>query len=213
MKKSSNLNIVATAPIPTEFGIFDMHVFHWTDKTNNNNQSFGLSKDHIIMSMGDLKNQENVLVRIHSECITSEIFGSLKCDCRKQLLAAQKEISNAGKGVIIYLRQEGRGIGLINKIKAYNLQSNGHDTVDANRLLGLPDDLRSYDCVAEIIKYFEISSIQLLTNNPIKLKEVKSQGIKTKRRDIICQTNPYSISYLQSKKQRMGHIIPKSFFS
>lgn len=206
MHVKNRLQVVSNALVPTKFGAFNMHVFRDSSTTNN---IYGLSLDHIAVSMGDLKNKKNVITRIHSECLTSEVFGSLKCDCKDQLEYSQKLISKEGCGIILYLRQEGRGIGLANKIQAYRLQSQGVDTVDANRNLNLPDDLRDYSIAAEMINHLGIISIQLLTNNPLKLESIKSQGINAKRLSIICPVNSHSEAYLESKRERMGHILPK----
>ena len=127
---------LARATLPTRHGDFDTYVFH---------------DEHVAVVFGDVRGREDVLVRVHSECMTSEVFGSLKCDCKQQLDAAMAAVANAGAGAILYLRQEGRGIGLANKIRAYALQSRGHDTVDANRLLGLPDDARRYDVARDML--------------------------------------------------------------
>lgn len=199
---------MATSPVPTEFGTFDMHVFRWDEEKPEAGVDNGLSRDHVALTMGNLHGEEDVLVRVHSECLTSEVFGSLKCDCRKQLTASQNAISRAGKGIILYLRQEGRGIGLVNKIRAYKLQSEGHDTVDANRLLGLPDDLRDYTSSAEMLKHLGVRSIRLLTNNPLKLEALRKHDLLVVRESIVCSPNSHSKSYLASKRSRMGHWLP-----
>lgn len=205
----NSLKVLSKSPVPTEFGIFDMHVFRWDKPNINDNIDTGLALDHMAVTMGNILGKEDVLVRIHSECLTSESFGSLNCDCRKQLIAAQKAIAENGTGIILYLRQEGRGIGLANKIKAYRLQSEGgHDTVDANRLLGLPDDMRDYSAAAAMLKYLGPMSINLLTNNPLKLNAMKEHNIITKRKSLICTMNSHhASSYLASKRDRMGHML------
>lgn len=205
-----HLHVVASSPVPTEFGTFDMHVFRWTGGDQLAAIQNGLSPDHVAITMGDLDGAEGVLVRVHSECLTSEVFGSLKCDCRKQLVAAQRAIAEAGRGAVFYLRQEGRGIGLANKIRAYELQNAGHDTVDANRLLGLPDDTRDYAPAAAMIEQLGIASVRLLTNNPLKIEALRSLGVAVDRREIVCETNPWSAAYLEAKRDRMGHILPKA---
>jgi GTP cyclohydrolase II len=140
--------------------------------------------------------------------MTSEVFGSLKCDCREQLQIAQRQIVGAGGGVILYLRQEGRGIGLANKIRAYHLQHLGHDTVDANRMLGLPDDDRDYSGAAAMLRHLGISSIRLITNNPLKTEELRRHGIIVSETSSLVRPNPFSAPYLEAKRERMGHLLP-----
>lgn len=205
-----HLHVVAKAPVPTEFGTFDMHVFRWSGGNAEANLANGLSPDHVALTVGDLSGGEGVLIRVHSECLTSEVFGSLKCDCRKQLVAAQRAIAEAGRGAVFYLRQEGRGIGLANKIRAYELQNAGHDTVDANRLLGLPDDTRDYGPAASMIEHLGIASVRLLTNNPLKVEALRSLGVHVERRELVCATNPWSAAYLEAKRDRMGHFLPEA---
>jgi GTP cyclohydrolase II len=203
------LDVVAKATVPTKYGNFDMHVFRWA--TSDDPLPHGLSPDHVALTMGSLRDREGALVRVHSECLTSEVFGSLKCDCRDQLEAAQARIAQAGCGAVLYLRQEGRGIGLANKIRAYELQGAGHDTVDANRLLGLPDDARDYSCAAAMLRHLGVSSIRLMTNNPAKVTALRELGIVIDAREpVIVSTNPFSKSYLETKRERMGHELPAS---
>ncbi|APR81004.1 GTP cyclohydrolase II [Minicystis rosea] len=199
------LEVLAQAPVPTKHGVFEMSVFHWGDAGT----AHGLSPDHVAMVMGDVRNKSGVLVRVHSECLTSEVFGSLKCDCRDQLEAAQAEIGRRGLGVVLYLRQEGRGIGLANKLRAYALQSSGHDTVDANRLLGLPDDARDYSSAAAMLERLGVSSVRLMTNNPDKVKALRALGVAIDgRAPVIVGHNPHSAPYLEAKRVRMGHSLP-----
>lgn len=199
------LEIRAQAPVPTRHGVFQMLVFHWGAANTEN----GLSPDHVALVMGDVRDKPNVTLRVHSECLTSEVFGSLKCDCREQLEAAQAEIGRRGLGVVIYLRQEGRGIGLANKIRAYQLQSRGHDTVDANRMLGLPDDARGYEPAAAMIEHLGIESIRLLTNNPDKMDALSTLGVRIASRvPTLIAANPFSAPYLETKRLRMGHALP-----
>jgi GTP cyclohydrolase II len=199
------LEVLAQAPVPTRFGLFEMSVFHWGDGVTQN----GLSSDHVALILGDVRDKSGVLVRVHSECLTSEVFGSLKCDCRDQLEAAQAEIGRRGQGIVLYLRQEGRGIGLANKIRAYKLQSNGHDTVDANRMLGLPDDARDYGAAAAMLEHLGVASIRLMTNNPAKVKALRALGVTIDgRTPSIVGHNPHSAPYLEAKRLRMGHTLP-----
>jgi GTP cyclohydrolase II len=200
------LEVLAKAPLPTRHGIFEMQVFRCCSKEAAN----GLSSEHVALVMGALEGKTNVPVRIHSECITSEVFGSLKCDCKDQLEAAQAEVARRGFGAIIYLRQEGRGIGLANKIRAYALQAHGADTVDANRLLGLPDDARRYDAAAALLHELGVASVELLTNNPAKEESLRALGIDVvKRIPLLVPTNPHSATYLETKRSRMRHAIPQ----
>ena len=152
----------AQATLPTRHGDFDVYVF---------------PDEHVALVYGEVRGGDDVLLRVHSECMTSEVFGSLKCDCKEQLDAAMAAVAHAGAGAILYLRQEGRGIGLANKIRAYALQSRGHDTVDANRLLGLPDDARHYDVAKDMIEHLGIAGVRLMTNNPAKVRALRVLGV------------------------------------
>jgi len=161
------------------------------------------------MVFGDIRGASDLPIRIHSECMTSEVFGSLKCDCKEQLDAALTEVALRGAGAVLYLRQEGRGIGLANKIRAYELQAKGADTVDANRLLGLPDDAREYHSAAHMLEYFDVQSVQLMTNNPAKVDALRSLGVEvTGRLPVVVAPNPFSARYLETKRARMAHELP-----
>ena len=200
------LEILAQAPVPTAHGLFDMIVF----RSGKQAEDSGLSPDHVALVMGEVRGKSSVFVRVHSECLTSEVFGSLKCDCKGQLEAAQAEIARLGHGVVVYLRQEGRGIGLSNKIRAYGLQARGHDTVDANRLLGLPDDARDYAPAAQMLEYLGVASIELMTNNPLKVQALRQLGVQVERRaPAIVGINSHSGAYLETKRVRMGHSLPR----
>jgi GTP cyclohydrolase II len=205
------LEVIARAPVPTEFGVFHVHVFRFDSGSGSgaDGVDHGLSPDHVALTMGELDGGEGVLLRVHSECLTSEVFGSLKCDCRQQLAAAQRAIADAGRGVVLYLRQEGRGIGLANKIRAYELQHMGHDTVDANRMLGLPDDARDYSAAAAMLDHLGVVSVRLLTNNPLKVGALRELGVHVERRELVVATSPWSAAYLETKRVRMGHELPE----
>jgi GTP cyclohydrolase II len=197
----------ARAPIPTRYGTFDLHVFDWEDAEAHP----ALSREHCALVMGDVRGQRGIPVRIHSECLTSEVFGSLKCDCREQLERAQAEIARRGVGVLLYLRQEGRGIGLANKVRAYALQAKGADTIEANELLHLPVDARSYDVAAAMLRNLGVESVELLTNNPLKLDALRNLGVQVERRvPVLVPANPFSASYLEVKRRRMQHDLPSS---
>lgn len=181
--------------LPTEHGSFDVRVMRDPQ-----------GREHLALSVGDVSG-DDVLLRMHSECLTSEVFGSLKCDCAAQLEAALRRIQDAGRGIVIYLRQEGRGIGLGNKIRAYALQAAGADTVDANRRLGFADDLRSYDIAVQMLEALDVRSVRLLTNNPLKLNALLEAGVAVSGREpIVTGVNPTNLGYLQTKRERMGHL-------
>jgi GTP cyclohydrolase II len=158
---------------------------------------------------GEVANGRAVPVRVHSECLTSEVFGSLKCDCRDQLDWAMAEIVKRGAGAVLYLRQEGRGIGLANKIRAYELQATGLDTVDANRSLGLPDDARRYDVAVDMLAHLGIKSVRLMTNNPDKVNKLRALGVAVLGRvPVIVAPTAFSRGYLEAKRDRMAHELP-----
>jgi GTP cyclohydrolase II len=162
--------------------------------------------EHMAIVLGDIAGQSNVLTRVHSECWTSEVLGSLKCDCRDQLDAALKRIAGEGSGVVIYLRQEGRGIGLGNKIKAYALQNEGADTVEANLKLGFDSDLRSYDLAGAILEDLGVKSVRLMTNNPLKQRGLEEAGVQvTQRVPHWVGENQHNAGYLAVKRRKMGH--------
>ena len=197
----------ASTELPTRFGLFNTHVFRTTEPGDG-----ALFKEHVALAFGDIRRSPGLLIRIHSECITSEVFGSLKCDCKEQLDAALAEIVRRGAGAVLYLRQEGRGIGLVNKIRAYDLQSRGADTVDANRLLGLPDDARKYHAAAHMLEHFEVKSVQLMTNNPTKVDALRSLGVQViSRLPVVVAPTPFSEGYLETKRVRMAHELPSRF--
>jgi len=187
----------AQSPLPTRRGTFDCHVFRDAD-----------GAEHVAMVFGQVADREAVPVRVHSECLTSEVLGSLKCDCAEQLERALDAIVAAGHGVLVYLRQEGRGIGLGNKIRAYALQAQGADTFEANRQLGLPDDLRSYDVAADILRALGVRSVDLFTNNPLKVSGLERAGMPVhSRRPSLATTTPHNAGYLRAKRELAGHLI------
>lgn len=190
------VKVECSAKLPTDSGTFELVGF--------DNQLDG--KEHIAIVKGDVAGKENVLVRIHSECFTGDILGSYRCDCGSQLKKAMRTIENKGEGIVLYLRQEGRGIGLINKIKAYKLQDNGLDTVDANLALGFEEDERDYAVAAQMLKALGVKSVVLMTNNPAKIEGLESYGMKVvKRAEIEIKPNEVNEKYLRTKFERMGH--------
>ena len=188
----------ADVRIPTKFGEFEF--VGYSDQIEN--------KEYLAIIKGDVRGKENVTVRLHSECLTGDVFGSKRCDCQDQLHKSLHEIENKGEGLVIYLRQEGRGIGILNKLKAYKLQDQGYDTVEANHKLGFKDDLRDYAVAAQIIKDLNIKSISLMTNNPSKIKGLETYGIKVvDREEIEIPANDVDEKYLKTKKEKMGHLL------
>ncbi len=169
---------IATASLPTRHGTLHDPRFRRAPPTPGPNpDGTAPEKEHVALVFGEVRGKSGVLTRVHSECLTSEVFGSLKCDCKEQLDSAMAEAVRRGAGVILYLPQEGRGIGLGNKIRAYALQSRGHDTVDANRLLGLPDDVRRYDVARDMLAWLGVKSVRLMTNNPEKVQGLRALGV------------------------------------
>jgi len=191
------ITYVESSKLPTPWGIFVMHGF--CDEQN--------FKEHVVLTMGDISGDEPLLARIHSECLTGDALFSLRCDCGPQLQAAMHKIALAGRGVIFYLRQEGRGIGLLNKIKAYHLQDQGADTVEANEQLGFGADMRDYSILKPMLEHLDIKALKLLTNNPRKVKALQDMGINVVER-MSHQTgrNPHNAKYLETKKGKLGHL-------
>ncbi len=188
----------AKTKMPTEFGEFT--AYGYVNKLNG--------EHHVALVKGEIGNGEDVLCRVHSECLTGDCFGSLRCDCGKQLEAAMAQIEKEGRGILLYMRQEGRGIGLINKLKAYELQEQGMDTLDANLALGFRGDEREYYIGAQILRHLGVKSLKLLTNNPDKVYQLSEFGIEIKERiGIEMEPTEYDLHYLRVKKKRMGHIL------
>ena len=190
--------VPSEARLPTKYGEFNIRVFHEPDT--------GL--DHVALTMGDMLGPDPILMRVHSECLTGDAFGSLRCDCGPQLDAALKAIANKGWGVVVYLRQEGRRIGLHAKIQAYHLQDQGADTLDANLMLGLPADARNYRIASTMLKSLGVEDVSLLSNNPDKVKQLQEYGINVVERvSLIVGVVDENRDYLQTKAERMGHKI------
>lgn len=205
--RSTALEELARAPIPTRYGRFELQVYRWDDPDAHP----ALSREHCALVMGDLAGRSHVPVRVHSECLTSEVFGSLKCDCREQLEHAQAEIARRGFGAVLYLRQEGRGIGLANKVRAYALQADGADTVEANQQLHLPVDARTYDVAAAMLKKLGVVSVELMTNNPAKVSALEELGIQIEQRlPVLVPATPFSAGYLETKRRLMQHELPSN---
>ena len=192
------VSIAAIADLPSRFGEFQIVAF-----TNNFD-----GKEHIAIIHGDVSDGEEILTRLHSECLTGDAMGSLRCDCRDQLQSALEQIGKEEKGIVLYMRQEGRGIGLVNKIRAYGLQDYGMDTVEANIALGFRDDEREYGVAAHMLASLKVKSIRLMTNNPRKIDELKKLGVEIAERvPHILPANEHNEFYLQTKALKSGHLI------
>ena len=194
-------DVPSEAKLPTDYGEFRIRVFH--------EESTGL--DHVALTLGDMQGPDPVLIRVHSECLTGDAFASHRCDCGPQLQAALQAISERGWGCLLYLRQEGRGIGLHAKIQAYHLQDKGADTLDANLMLGLPADGRDYSIASGMLSALDIQEVSLLTNNPNKVEQLRSHQINVVEMvPLIVGVGEHNREYLQTKGQRMGHNIKSS---
>ena len=191
------VQLVVTADFPTRFGRFKLFGFY--DNIEG--------KEHTAVVQGDLKDREDCSLRIHSECHTGDVWGSLRCDCREQLEASLRYIAAQPFGAVVYLRQEGRGIGLLNKLRTYQLQDLGLDTIEANQFLGLPVDARDYKVASIIIELLGIRSVALMTNNQKKIDGLRNEGIDVRRRiPLVITSNKHNALYLKTKKDRMGHL-------
>jgi GTP cyclohydrolase II len=192
------VKVAAVAELPSRFGKFRIVAF-WNNRDG---------KEHVAMVHGDVMGAQDVPTRLHSECLTGDVMGSLRCDCRDQLEVALRRLASMPRGILLYLRQEGRGIGLINKVRAYALQDRGLDTVEANLALGFRDDERDYAVAAHMLASLNIGSIQLMTNNPNKIAQLEQQGISIKSRiPHVIPPNDHNRFYLQTKAVRSGHYI------
>jgi GTP cyclohydrolase II len=192
------VRIAAIAELPSRFGQFHIIAFY-------NNKD---GKEHVAIVHGDVHSAEDVPVRVHSECLTGDVLGSLRCDCRDQLESALRIIGQMENGILLYMRQEGRGIGLVNKIRAYGLQEHGYDTVEANLALGFRDDERDYSVAAHMLESLHVKSIRLITNNPKKIEELTCHGVVVNGRiPHIMPVNEYNRFYLQTKAAKSGHLI------
>lgn len=192
-----SIRFIASAKLPTQWGEFVIHGF----------EEPGSGKEHIALAMGDVADGKPVLIRVHSECLTGDALFSQRCDCGPQLEAALAAIAKEGRGVVLYLRQEGRGIGLMNKIRAYALQDKGADTVEANEQLGFGADLREYAICETMLGHLGIKKARLLTNNPRKVKALEAHGIEVVERIALqAGRNPHNESYLQAKRGKLGHL-------
>jgi GTP cyclohydrolase II len=190
------LDYVASSRLPTPWATFQLHIF--TDPATG--------KEHLALALGDIADGQPVLARVHSECLTGDALFSQRCDCGAQLETAMRTIAEHGRGLILYLRQEGRGIGLVNKIRAYQLQDQGADTVEANEQLGFPADMRRYDLCKPMLDHFKVRELELMTNNPRKVRALESLGFHiVGRKPLQVNRNPYNEGYLDVKASKLGH--------
>jgi 3,4-dihydroxy 2-butanone 4-phosphate synthase/GTP cyclohydrolase II len=191
---------VAQASLPTRYGTFQMFVYETPGR-----------EEHVALTLGTIDDGGPVLVRAHSECLTGDVLGSSRCDCGEQLADSLRFLQEEGRGILLYLRQEGRGIGLTKKISAYALQEQGLDTVEANLALGLPEDMRDYRVAAEILLDLGVSRARLLTNNPAKIEGLERYGVEiVERIPLRTAPNPSNLGYLRTKREKMGHLFPKT---
>lgn len=198
-KKNEDLmELYANAKMPTKYG--DFTIFTFVNKITKNH--------HIVLTKGNIDDGEDILCRIHSECLTGDAFGSKRCDCGEQYSYAMRKIAEEGRGIMVYMRQEGRGIGLVNKLRAYQLQDTGLDTVDANLVLGFKEDMREYYEAYQMLKNLGVRTIRLMTNNPEKIKHLTNYGLKVNERlPIQIEASEYDAFYLETKKNKMGHLL------
>lgn len=202
MNKSGALRLekVAEADFPTRFGFFRIYGFAACLED-------GESEEAVVLRMGEVESGKPPLVRIHSQCMTGDVFHSLRCDCRAQLEIALESIAREGRGLLIYEQKEGRGIGILNKLRAYELQDGGADTVEANQQLGFESDLRSYKIPGAILKFFGLKAVRLLSNNPGKVEAVESAGVSVAERvPCVADAEETREAYLRTKKEKMGHL-------
>ncbi|MDO6619463.1 MULTISPECIES: GTP cyclohydrolase II [unclassified Shewanella] len=198
-----SIKYIATSKLPTPWGVFAMHGFEDTET----------GKEHVALTFGELNANEPMLGRIHSECLTGDALFSLRCDCGFQLQTAMQNIAELGQGFILYLRQEGRGIGLLNKIRAYELQDQGANTVEANERLGFEADMRKYDMIEPMLAQIGVSKVKLMTNNPRKVKAMQAVGIEVSERvPLQVGKNRYNEAYLKTKSTELGHMMTEHHF-
>jgi GTP cyclohydrolase II len=195
---SRTVERVAEARLPTDFGEFRILGY----------RSLNSTEEFVVLVQGELRKDRPTLVRVHSQCLTGDVFGSTKCDCGQQLRKAMELIEREGSGAVVYQQQEGRGIGIINKIRAYALQDEGADTIEANAKLGLPVDLRSYEQCAEILQHLGVKSVRLMSNNPEKIRALEKMGLKVVERvSLVTVPTDAARSYLRTKKEKLGHLL------
>lgn len=194
------VRFVEASRLPTDWAVFTMHGFEDAEA----------NKEHLVLTLGDVSDGDPVLTRVHSECLTGDALFSLRCDCGNQLQAALRAIAHEGRGALLYLRQEGRGIGLLNKIRAYKLQDEGADTVEANEQLGFGADMRDYTIVRPMFEHLQIKAVRLMTNNPRKVSALSELGIEVAERVALqCDSNPHNEKYLQTKGSKLGHMLDR----
>lgn len=194
---STSVEFISSCTLPTTWATFQLHAFF----------EAATGKEHLALTLGDVANGEPVLARLHSECLTGDALFSQRCDCGAQLETALKKIAREGRGVLLYLRQEGRGIGLLNKVHAYRLQDAGADTVEANQELGFAPDLRNYQICQPMLQHLQINSVRLMSNNPRKVAALQECGIQvTEKIPLIIKKNPHNERYLLTKAAKLGHV-------